>query len=673
MNDQIQQLYDFQQAKRHHAWRRSVLADISAYRDSSLPPEIRTSRRLALALSCEKPMLFPRELIAFTRTVLPLPCIFSDEEWESVRQTHCIRGFGNVNNLCPDYAAVISEGLLSIRSRLGESTEHCAMRESLDALLLLTKRYQQQAEMQGDHALAAVLARVPAYGARTFREALQSLRILHFCLWVEGSFHNTLGRFDQYMFPYLEHDLANGTLDEQEAFALVEAFFLSCNRDSDLYPGMQQGDNGQSLVLGGLAQDGRDCFNRLSEMCLRASANLRQIDPKINLRVHSNTTHAHYALGSELTRLGLGFPQYINDDVVIPGLLKLGYQEEDAYNYAIAACWEIIIPRYGAEVPNISNLAMANEVDAVIRGHLADVSSMEELLEAIRIRFFASVRKSLAALKNLYYLPSPFLSMFFDGCVENSRDISLGCRYNHYGFHGTGIAVAADMLAAVDTMVFRNHLPPQTLLDAMTSDFDGYAPLRHELLNSCPKAGNDDDRADQYMIWLLDAFADAVDELRNERGGRVRAGTGSALYYLRHAATLGSTADGRMRGTPLPANYAPSLGVRLQGPLSLMLSFSKPDLSRTINGGPLTIEFAQTVFSNRDAVSKIATLVERYMKLGGHQLQLNTLDKERLLDTQRHPEKHKNLIVRVWGWSGYFVELDKCYQDHIISRCDLML
>lgn len=104
-----------------------------------------------------------------------------------------------------------------------------------------------------------------------------------------------------------------------------------------------------------------------------------------------------------------------------------------------------------------------------------------------------------------------------------------------------------------------------------------------------------------------------------------------------------------------------------------MLSFSKPDLSRTINGGPLTIEFAQTVFSNRDAVSKIATLVERYMKLGGHQLQLNTLDKERLLDAQKHPEKHKNLIVRVWGWSGYFVELDKCYQDHIISRCDLIL
>lgn len=673
MNAQIQQLYDFQQAKRHHAWRRPAPADISVYRDASLPPEARTSKRLALALACEEPVLFPGELIAFTRTVLPLPRIFSDEEWAGVQQRHCIRGFGNVNNLCPDYAAVIGEGLLTVRSRLGESVEHCAMRESIDALLLLTKRYRQLAEAQGDQDLAAVLARVPAYGARSFREALQSLRILHFCLWVEGSFHNTLGRFDQYMLPYLERDLASGALDEEEAFALLEAFFLSCNRDSDLYPGMQLGDNGQSLVLGGRAQDGSDGFHRLSEMCLRASADLRLIDPKINLRVHSQTPPAHYVLGTELTRLGLGFPQYVNDDVIIPGLLKLGYREEDAYNYAIAACWEIIIPRYGAEVPNIAHLALANEVDSILREKLTQVSSMEELLTQIRAQFFKSVRESLASVKNLYYLPSPFLSLFFDGYVENSRDISLGCRYNHYGFHGTGIAVAADMLAAVDAMVFQNHLPPQTLLDAMMADFDGYAPLRHELVSRCPKAGNDDDRADQYITWLLEAFADAVEGLTNDRGGRVRAGTGSALYYIRHAASLGSTADGRRRGTPLPANYAPSLGVRLNGPLSLILSFTKTDLTRTINGGPLTIEFAQTVFANRDAVCKVATLVERFMKLGGHQLQLNTLDKERLLDAQKHPDKHRNLIVRVWGWSGYFVELDKCYQDHIIARCDLTL
>ena len=161
--------------------------------------------------------------------------------------------------------------------------------------------------------LADTLARVPALPPRSFREALQSLRILHYAMWCEGDYHNTLGRFDQYMFPYLEADLAAGRETEESAFELLEAFLLACNRDSDLYPGMQQGDNGQSLVLGGTLPDGRDGFNLLSRWCLEASAELRLIDPKINLRVNKNTTLEIYELGTKLTRLGLGFPQYENE------------------------------------------------------------------------------------------------------------------------------------------------------------------------------------------------------------------------------------------------------------------------------------------------------------------------------------------------------------------------
>jgi formate C-acetyltransferase len=168
-------------------------------------------------------------------------------------------------------------------------------------------------------------------------------------------------------------------------------------------------------------------------------------------------------------------------------------------------------------------------------------------------------------------------------------------------------------------------------------------------------------------------FADAVADLKNERGGGFRAGTGAAMYYIWHARELGATADGRRAGTPLPANFAPSLNVKLNGPVSILRSFSKPDFKRTINGGPVTIEFHDTVFKNAEAVKKAAQLVRAFIGWGGHELQLNAVNADVLRDAQAHPEGYKNLIVRVWGWSGYFVELDKCYQDHIIKRVELTL
>ena len=674
MTDRMQTLAREQWNRIHHAARREVPAEIPMpWRDRGLSDVRRSALRLREALALETPYLFENELIAFTRTVPNLPMIFDEEEWVDIRGAHFIHELGNVSNLCPDYGKVLCAGLSALRERLGDGEEHQAMRICIDAVLELTKRYETAARAQGLEALAETLARVPALPPRTFREALQALRIVHFAMWCEGDYHNTLGRFDQYMFPYLQADLAAGRETEESAFELLEAFFLACNRDSDLYPGMQQGDNGQSMVLGGRLPDGRDGFNLLSKWCLRASAELKLIDPKINLRVSGDTPLEIYELGTQLTRLGLGFPQYENDDVAIAGLEALGYAPEDAANYVMAACWEFIIPGKGMEIVNIGAVPLANITDRMIRTRLTGCSGMEELRAAIREEIFAEVRRILAERRHLYIIPSPWLSLFFEGCAEKGRDISLGCRYNNWGLHGTGVAPAADMLAAVEETVFRGGLPAEELLRAMEADFVGYDGLRDRLKYHCPKAGNDDDRADGQMSWLLNTFADAVQGLKNERGGIIRAGTGSAMYYIFHAGDLGATADGREAGVPLPANYSPSLNIRLQGPVSLIRSFTKPDLKRTINGGPLTIEFSDSVFTQAEAITKVAQLVQLFIRRGGHQLQLNTVNRDRLLDAQKHPENYRNLIVRVWGWSGYFVELDKCYQDHIIRRAELNL
>ena len=674
MTERIAALRHFMWERCHHAARISLPENLPlSYRDAHLPDVIRTALRLKQALEMETPYLFPGELIAFTRTVPNLPMIFSDAEWQAISSTHYIHELGNVSNLSPDYASVMNAGLLALREKLGEGMEQNAMRTSIDAVLDLTRRYEAAARAAGDETLAETLARVPAYPPRTFREALQSLRILHYAMWCEGDYHNTLGRFDQYMFPYLKADLDAGRETEDSAFELLEAFFLACNRDSDLYPGMQQGDNGQSIVLGGVTPDGRDGYNLLSEMCLKASAEIRLIDPKINLRVNKDTPIEVYELGTQLTKLGLGFPQYENDDVAVPALEKLGYETADARNYAMAACWEFIIPGRAMEIPNIGALPFANCVDGVIREHLTDCESMEDLLSRIRSDIFARVRETVAERHDLYVIPSPYLSLFFEGCAETGRDISLGNRYNNWGLHGTGLAPAADMLAAVEDAVFGGDIPKETLLDAMAKNFEGYDQLHDRLWNKAPKMGNDDDRADKYAAWLLSAFADSVEGLTNERGGIIRAGTGSAMYYIFHANELGATADGRRAGVPLPANYAPSLNIKLNGPVSLIKSFTKPDLGRVINGGPLTIEFSESVFTQDESIAKVAQLVRLFVLRGGHQLQLNTVNRDRMLDAQKHPENYRNLIVRVWGWSGYFVELDKCYQDHIIRRAELNL
>ena len=671
MTERICSLRSYQWEKQHHMFRVKADIDPAEYQKADMTDYTRTAMRLKTALALEMPVLLPKEMIAFTRTVPNLPMIFTDSEWAAVKADHYIHENGNVCNLSPDYASVIGRGLLAMRRGLTDSPYHAAMRISIDAVLDITDRYRQAALDQGDEALAEVLARVPAHGAKTFREALQSMRILHFAMWCEGDYHNTLGRFDQTMMPYLQQDLLAGKLTQDDAFELLEAFYLSCNRDSDLYPGMQQGDNGQSMVLGGMTPDGTDGCNLLTEMCLRASADLRLIDPKINLRVNKDTPLSLFILGTELTKLGLGFPQYENDDIAIPGLMRLGYAQRDARDYAMAACWEFIIPGKGMDIPNIGALSFAHVVDRALKQTLLGAGDIQDVLVATEKEIFASVRESIAQVGNLYVIPSPYMSLFFEGCLVKQRDISLGCEYNNYGLHGTGVASAADMLAAVQETVFVKGLKPETLFAALEANFVGHEALHDSLKYHCPKMGNDEDAADQYAVTLLDMFARAVEGLKNERGGIIRPGTGSAMYYIWHARELGATADGREAGVPLPANFAPSLNVRLNGPISLIKSFTKPKLEKVINGGPLTVEFSSSVFRSAEATAKVAELVRLFMQCGGHQIQLNTVNREQLLDAQRQPEKYRNLIVRVWGWSGYFVELDKCYQDHIISRVEL--
>jgi len=682
LNTYIRNLRDYITGKKHHAYRRDGGAGASlaeTFAKKGLSPARRMSERLIFLLGEETPVILPGERIILTRTIRSLPDIFTPGEWAEIRKRK-IHEAGFVFNICPDYGRVIADGLEKDRlfalERLRDAALTADQREfyeiavaNIEAIYDFTARYRDEALRCGNSAAAEIMDRAPRHGAAGFRDALQTFRLLHFLLWLEGEYHNTVGRFDQYIYPYFESDIKKGILTEDEAFELLEEFFLTFNRDSDLYTGVQQGDNGQSLMLGGVGADGEPCFNRLSELCLLASKDLKLIDPKINLRVGSHTPARIFELGTELTKEGLGFPQYSNDDVVIPGLVSLGYDLRDARDYTVAACWEFIIPRVGMDVPNIGALSFPKAVDACFRNYLAGCRDFDGFFMKIESEIGRECRKMAEDTDGLYIIPGPFISLLMEGCLERGEDISAGGKYNNYGFHGVGISTAADSLAAIKKLVFDEKcITPEEYAAAVDADFEGYDGLLHRLRYEMPKMGNDDDYADSIASRLMHCFAESLRDLRNDRGGRFRAGTGSAMYYLWHADELGASPDGRRKGEAFGANYAPSLFARTDGPLSVIMSFLKPDLKETINGGPLTMEFHSALFRDEDSVRKVASLVKYFADNGGHQFQLNSVDRETLLDAQLRPERHAGLIVRIWGWSAYFTELDRAYQDHVLQR-----
>jgi len=681
MTDRISALLSFLTEHRHHVYRHEVSWNLAEqYSNQNLAPVLRAADALCKMLAAETPCLLPGERLAFTRTVKNIPELYTQEEWKKMRSEHSFAEKGNVFNICCDFMTTIHVGLdvrrqeaeagLTSADDQGKVFLQAVIRE-IDSVIDLAERYRQEALKQGHVETAALLARVPRQGATSFAEALQFFRILHYTLWCEGEYHNGAGRFDQNFIGYLQQDLASGRETPESAQEWVEEFFLSFHRDSDLYIGVQQGDNGQSMMLGGCDKDGNPCHNILTEMALKASRDLKIIDPKINLRISGKTPFSLLELGSELTAAGLGFPQYSNDDVVIPALEKWGYSTEDARNYVVAACWEFTIPGCGMDVPNIDAVCLPK-----VLLDLLHTDKTWDTFQALLDDYAACLRKIACAIeqkfRNFTILPGPFASLLSEGRIQRARDFSEGGKYNNLGVHGTGIATAVDSLSAIKHLIFDTKTCSwERLRAALDSNFAQEPELLALCRNQAPKLGFSQEMPKSIAKQVLTAWGTAWEGLRTSRGGVWRPGTGSAMYYLRHAENLGATPDGRLAHQPFSANYAPSLDLAVPGPISVIRDFSIPELGGVCNGGPLTIELHDSLFREADGVHKTAELIYLFQKCGGHQLQLNSINRDILLDAQKHPENHRGLIVRVWGWSGYFIELDKEFQDHVIRRAEM--
>ena len=689
MTERIQKLLDLTFDKEQAKFRRDVdwRPLLDRFVAEKTDDETRAATGLEEMLAAETPAFLPGERLHFLRTVKQIPDLHTDAEMDARRASGTAFGEkGVVFNLTADFAPTIRDGLDARLAEMAARLERCRAENDVEGVSFLTNAIRATKAVLGlvDRYVAKLSPSSPnplplepsllvavQRGAKTFPEALQVLRVLHYAMWCEGEYHCGLGRIDQYLFPYYAADLAAGRLTDDEALEWLEEFFIACNRDSDLYIGVQQGDNGQSVMLGGVTRDGQPAFNDLSRLCLKACGELKLVDPKINLRVDRTTPLDVFEAGTELTAKGLGFPQYANDDVVLPALERWGYAPEDARDYSVAACWEFLIPGCGMDINNIDAVSFVGSLDAALRQVATSAATFADVENA----FFAEIRRRADALvakyRHVEILPGPFVSVISTGCIDRARDICKGAKYNNFGIHGTGIAVAVDSLASVRELVFEKKLVTLAeLVKLLDTDFAG-RPDVLAAAKAAPKMGNADPCVDELAKKLLAFWGHAFDGKRNDRGGIFRPGTGSAMYYIWHAREVPASADGRLKGHPLSANYAPSLDASVKGPISVVRSFTEPDLVPVCNGGPLTLEIHDSAFARPDGVTKVAQLVKFFVDRGGHQMQINTINRETLIDAQKHPELHRHLIVRVWGWSGYFVELDCEYQDQIIRRVEL--
>jgi pyruvate formate-lyase/glycerol dehydratase family glycyl radical enzyme len=534
---------------------------------------------------------------------------------------------------------------------------------------------------------------------RHYWEALQSVAFLLVLLQLESNASSfSPGRFDQYMLPYLREDLEGGDLTLAQAQELLECLWCKFNeivllRSSDsarYFAGFPIGFN---LIVGGQLEDGEDATNELSFMCLQAQADVQMPQPNFSVRLYKNTPQEFLVTVARVISLGTGMPQLFNDEVVIPAYENRGVTHADAMNYAVVGCVELSIPGKALGWSDAALFNLVRTLEITLYGGVEPetgkqigppTARLEELdtfaeLEAAYARqlrhFIALMVKGVNIIDQLHsqVCQTPFLSTVIDDCLEVGKDVTAGgAHYNFSGPQGVQIGNLADSLAALKWLVYeRKELKPQELIQALACNFAGQEVLRQRLLNGAPKYGNDDDDVDLLGSQWARLYCEEVAKYSTPRGGTFQPGfyTVSAHVPLGH--NVGATPDGRLGYTPLAdGGLSPVAGRDVKGPTAVLRSVSKIDQKLASNGSLLNLKFLPSFFKQENALEWFAAFLRGFVDLNISHVQFNVVSAETLREAQTHPEEFRSLVVRVAGYSAYFVELDKEVQDEIIRRTE---
>jgi len=587
--------------------------------------------------------------------------------------------------------------------------EYQAMSICADAVITFAQRYaakaKELAQQESDQVrrselekIAEVCMHVPANAPRNFWEALQAYWFVHLSVITELNTWDSFnpGRLDQHLLPFYKQGLKDGSMTEEQAKELLQCFWVKFNNQpAPPKVGITEEQSGTytdfALInMGGIRPtDGGDAVNDVSYMMLDVVEEMHLTQPSSCIQISKKNPERFLKRACEVIRAGFGQPSVFNTDVIIKEMLQDGKNMTDARSGGPSGC--VTVSSFGKESctltgyinwPKIFELACNDGVDpnsgeqvGPQTGDVREFTSYQKLMDAYKeqLRYFIDLKiKANNVIERLYanYMPAPFMSIVMDDCIARGIDYhNGGARYNPTYIQGVGIGTVTDALAAVKCHVFeKQDITMDELLRAMKHNFDGYEQLRQKLLYQTPKYGNDDEYADSIAEEIFNAYYDLLNGRPNTKGGKYRVNLLPTTVHIYFGSVTGALPNGRKAGETVSEGISPTQGCDIKGPTAVVKSAARIDHVRT-GGTLLNMKFNPHMLDG-DGIDKLGHLIRSYFKLDGHHIQFNVIDADTLRKAQENPEKHRDLIVRVAGYSDYFVDVGRDLQNEIIARTE---
>ena len=610
---------------------------------------------------------------------------------------HHIAGYGRV--LAKGYGALAEDARRRLDRATGEAKDFAwASLIACESAVRYALRYAEAYERLCANApinrredlrrIAQACRRVATKPPRSFFEAIQLLWLTHesiHCEQARGSL--SLGRIDLLLLPWYESDLAAGVITAEQAQELMNALWVK-------FGAMPQGF--QHVTIGGLDRQGHYVANDLTYMALRATRRVRMDQPLLGLRWRPAIPAPLWKEVQEVLMLGTGFPALFNDDLCLQAKVRMGIPRDEAVDYGLVGCVEPMMPGREFSQTETFRINWLKVLELILNRGSCPLSGekigllQDRALDSVRTfdEFYAWYKRELLHALDVgaegmnvisedyhKFKPTPFTSSTVEGCLEKGRDVGGGGTiWNFSTINVTGQANTVDSLVAIKHLVFEEHIVSLSqLADILRQDFGGYETLRGRVMRDYPRFGNDHDEPDAMMVDLVAVFHDRLSRHRNPWGERFQMGLFAAGWHGVLGGLTGASPDGRRARTALANGSSPVQGADTLGPTAVMRSLAKFDHTRAAAGVVLDMKFHPTFFDDDSRRAAFQALVETYFALGGLELQVNVVKKETLLDAQLHPEDHRDLLVRVSGYSAYFVQIGKVLQDEIIKRTDLAM
>ena len=620
---------------------------------------------------------------------------------------------------------IYRKGMLDFKEDIGRSLENLdffndsaalekreeltAMNIAADALIRYAERHAEAldelAEQEGEpkrknelEQMAQICRRVPANAPQTFWEALQYYWFVHLGVVTELNTWDSFnpGRLDQHLWPFYQKEIAGGNLTKEQAKELLESFWIKFNnqpappkvgvtaKESNTYTDFCL------INVGGVTAEGEDASNEMSYLILDVIEEMRLLQPSSMVQISKKNPDNLLKRAMKIIKTGYGQPSLFNTDAIVQEMVRQGKDIIDARLGGASGCVEAGV--FGKEsyiltgyfnIVKVLEVTLNNGVDprtgkqiGLQTGEAESFASFDELFNAFseQLAYFIDIKiKGNRIIERIYarYMPAPFLSILIDDCIAGGKDYNAGgARYNNSYIQGVGMGTITDALSAIRTQVFeKKNFTLEELNKALQADFEGYETIQDKLLNDSPKYGNDDDRADLLTRRVFEEYFKNIDGRPNTKGGHYRVNLLPTTVHVYFGSVVGATPDGRKSGVPLSEGISPVQGADTNGPTAVLKSAAKIDHLRT-GGTLLNQKFTPQVLDSEEGLNKAVQLVRGYFRMDGHHIQFNVVTADTLRKAQANPEKYKDLIVRVAGYSDYFVDLTPELQEEIIRRTE---